>query len=149
MSKSFEQPQSFDTPPTLRAIRSREEDASIGGLLKQLAREIPMLFTKELALAKAEMRENLRATKAGMAAVATGGAVMLAGLIILLMAGVYGLSTVLAPWLSALIVGAAALIIGWVMISAGKKKFEPGSLKPDHTIHSLQKDADAIRGRTP
>ena len=23
------------------------------------------------------------------------------------------------------------------------------ALKPDHTIHSLQKDADAIRGRTP
>ncbi|MGN2250413.1 phage holin family protein [Frateuria sp. GZRe14] len=149
MSKSFEQSQSFDTPPALRAVPSREEDVSIGGLLKQLAREIPMLFTKELALAKAEMRENLRATKAGVAAVATGGAVMLAGLVILLMAGVYGLSTVLAPWLSALIVGAAALLVGWVMINAGKKQFEPGSLKPDHTIHSLQKDADAIRGRTP
>jgi hypothetical protein len=149
MSKSFEQPQTFDSRPALRAVPSREEDTSIGGLLKQLAREIPVLFTKELALAKAEMRENLRATKAGVAAVATGGAVMLAGMIILLMAGVYGLSTVLAPWLSALIVGAAALVVGWVMVAAGKKQFEPGALKPDHTIHSLQKDADAIRGRTP
>lgn len=149
MSKSFEQPQSFDSRPTLRPVPARDDDASIGGLLKQLAREIPLLFTKELALAKAEMRENLRATKAGVAAVATGGAVMLAGLVILLMAGVYGLSTVLAPWLSALIVGAAALVVGWVMVSAGKKQFEPGALKPDHTIHSLQKDADAIRGRTP
>ncbi|HET6805688.1 MAG TPA: phage holin family protein [Frateuria sp.] len=149
MSKSYEQPQPFDNRP-LRAVPSaREEDTSIGGLLKQLTREIPLLFTKELALAKAEMRENLRATKAGVAAVATGGAVMLAGLIVLLMAGVYGLSTVLAPWLSALIVGAAALVVGWVMVSAGKKRFEPASLKPDHTLHSLQKDADAIRGRTP
>ncbi|MGN2248057.1 phage holin family protein [Frateuria sp. GZRR35] len=149
MSKSFEQPQTFENRPALRAVPSREDDSSIGGLLKQLAREIPVLFTKELALAKAEMRENLRATKAGVAAVATGGAVMLAGLIILLMAGVYGLSTVLAPWLSALIVGAAALVLGWIMVTAGKKQFEPGALKPDHTIHSLQKDADAIRGRTP
>ncbi|MGN2244706.1 phage holin family protein [Frateuria sp. GZRR33] len=149
MSTSFEQPQNFENRPALRAVPSREDDNSIGGLLKQLAREIPALFTKELALAKAEMRENLRATKAGVAAVATGGAVMLAGLVILLMAGVYGLSTVLAPWLSALIVGAAALVVGWVMVTAGKKQFEPGALKPDHTIHSLQKDADAIRGRTP
>lgn len=149
MSKSYEQPQSFDSRP-LRAVPStREDDNSIGGLLRQLAREIPMLFTKELALAKAEMRENLRATKAGVAAVATGGAVMLAGLVILLMAGVYGLGTVLPTWLSALIVGAAALIVGWIMVSAGKKQFEPASLKPDHTLHSLHKDADAIRGRTP
>jgi len=149
MSKSYEQPQNFDGRP-LRAVPStREDDNSIGGLLRQLAHEIPMLFTKELALAKAEMRENLRATKAGVAAVATGGAVMLAGLVILLMAGVYGLATVLPAWLSALIVGAAALIVGWIMVSAGKKQFEPGSLKPDHTLHSLHKDADAIRGRTP
>lgn len=148
MSKSFERPQTFESQP-LRAVPSREEDSSVGGLLKQLAREIPMLFTKELALAKAEMRENLQATKAGVAAVAAGGAVMLAGLVILLMAGVYGLATVLPAWLSALIIGAAALIVGWAMVTAGKKQFEPDSLKPDHTIHSLQKDADVIRGRTP
>lgn len=146
MSTPFERPQ---TPP-LRAVPSaREEDTSIGGLLRQLAREIPLLFTKELALAKAELRENLRATRAGVAAVATGGAVMLAGLVILLMAGVYGLSTVLAPWLAALIVGAAAMIVGWLMITAGKRRFEPESLKPDHTLRSLHKDADALRGRTP
>jgi hypothetical protein len=146
MSKSYEQPQAFPNP-TLRAVPSREEDQSVGGLLKQLAREIPMLFTKELALAKAEMRENLRATKAGVAAGATGGAVMLAGLVILLLAGVYGLNNVLPSWLSALIVGAAAVLVGWIMVSAGKKQFEPASLKPDHTLHSLHKDADAIRGR--
>jgi Putative Actinobacterial Holin-X, holin superfamily III len=149
MSKSYEQPQGFDSRP-LRAVPSaREEDNSIGGLLKQLAREIPLLFTKELALAKSEMRENLRATKAGVAAVATGGAVMLAGLVVLLMAGVYGLGTVLPAWLSALIVGAAAVVVGWIMVAAGKKQFDPASLKPDHTIHSLRKDADAIGGRTP
>lgn len=147
MSKSFERPTGYESQ-TLRAVPARDEDTSIGGLLKQLAHEIPMLFTKELALAKAEMRENLRATKAGVAAVATGGAVMLAGLIIVLMAAVYGLGNAVPMWLSALIIGAAALLVGWLMITAGKKKFEPDSLKPDHTLNSLHKDADAIRGRT-
>ena len=32
MSKSFERPQSFESQP-LRAVPSREEDTSIGGLL--------------------------------------------------------------------------------------------------------------------
>ena len=147
MNTPSERPQPAQAPP-LRAV-PREDDHSIGGLLKQLAREIPLLFTKELALAKSELRENLRATGTGVAAVATGGAVMLAGLVILLLAGVYGLSLVMPSWLAALIVGAAALVIGWVMVAAGKKQFEPDALKPDHTLHSLHKDAAAIRGRTP
>ncbi len=126
-----------------------EQEQSIGTLLKQLAREIPMLFTKELALAKAEARESLRATKAGVAAVASGGAVMLAGLIIVLLSAVYGLSNVMPPWLAALIVGVAGLIVGWMMVAAGKKKFETDSLRPEHTINSLHKDKDAISGRTP
>ena len=51
-----------------------QEDESIGGLLRQLMHEVPQLFTKELALLKAETRENLKAAKAGVAAVSTGGA---------------------------------------------------------------------------
>lgn len=127
---------------------ANDQDVSVGTLLKQLARELPLLFTKELALAKAEARESLATAKAGVAAVSAGGVVMLAGLVILLMAAVYGLSTVMAPWLAALIIGVAALIVGWMMVSAGKKQFDADALKPDHTIHSLRKDKDALSGRT-
>lgn len=123
--------------------------ASVGSLLRELAREVPALMTNELALAKSEMRENLQATKAGAGAVATGGVVALGGFLMLLLAAVYGLSTVLAPWLAALIVGAVVLVIGLGMVQAGKKKFEVRSLKPSHTIDSLHKDADAVTRRTP
>ena len=71
-----------------------EHDTSVGGLLRQLTREVPSLFTKELALAKAELSESIRATKAGAASVATGGAVLLAGFIVLLMSAVYFLGAV-------------------------------------------------------
>ena len=123
-----------------------EHDNSVGGLLRQLTREVPSLFTKELALAKAELNESLRATKAGAASVATGGAVLLAGFIILLMSAVYFLSTMMEPWLAALIVGVVVVVIGMIMGSAGKKKFEAASFKPDRTIHSLQKDKEVVRG---
>ncbi|MDC6678956.1 phage holin family protein, partial [Leclercia adecarboxylata] len=73
-------------------------------------------------------------------------AVLLAGFIILLMSAVYFLSTMMEPWLAALIVGVVVVVIGMVMVSAGKKKFEASSLKPDRTIHSLQKDKEAVRG---
>jgi hypothetical protein len=123
-------------------------DQSIGSLLKQLGREIPSLFTKELALLKAEAQESVRATKAGVAAVSTGGAVMMAGLVILLLAAVYALSNVVEPWAAALIVGAVAMLVGLMMVKAGQKKFEADSLKPQHTLNSLQKDKNAIGGRT-
>jgi len=123
-----------------------EHDNSVGGLLRQLTREVPSLFTKELALAKAELNESLRATNAGDASVATGGAVLLAGFIILLMSAVYFLSTMMEPWLAALIVGVVVVVIGMIMVSAGKKKFEASSFKPDRTIHSLQKDKEVVRG---
>ncbi len=133
--------------PSPGPAHSREEDASIGGLLKQLGREVPSLVTKELALVKAEFAESMRATKAGVAAVSAGGAVIMAGLIIVLLAFVYALSNVLAPWLSALIVGAGAMIIGFIMVQSGKKKFESESLKPERTINTLHKDKNAIGGR--
>jgi len=122
------------------------DDQSIGGLLKQLGREIPSLMTKEVALLKAEAKESIRTTKEGVAAVSTGGAVMMAGLVILLLSGVYALSTVIAPWASALIVGVVAMVVGFMMVKAGQKKFEQ-DMKPQHTINSLKKDKNAIGGR--
>lgn len=133
-------------PGRASAAAEQVSDASIGTLLRELAHEVPSLLTKEIALAKTEMRENLRETREGVAAVATGGAVTLAGLVVVLMAVVYALSNVMAPWLAALVVGAGAMLIGFGMISAGKKKFDSESLRPDRTVDSLRKDKNAIKG---
>ncbi|MDD1961211.1 phage holin family protein [Pseudomonas sp. 39004] len=126
-----------------------EDPVGVGGLLRQLMREIPELFTQELALAKAELQRNLNALKAGTAAVAVGAIVLLAGFIILLLAAVYALSMVLVPWLAALIVGAVTVIIGFIMLQAGKKQFEPAQLTPDRTLHALQQDKDALKRKLP
>lgn len=126
----------------------RNDDTSVGGLLRQLTHEVPSLITKELALAKAEMSESIRATKAGAGSVATGGAVLLGGFIVLLMSAVFALSNVVEPWLAALIVGAVVVVIGMIMVSSGKKKFQASSFKPDRTIHSVNKDKEAVKGHT-
>jgi xanthine/uracil permease len=122
-----------------------ENDPSVVGLLRQLTHEVPSLFTKELALAKAEFQASLNTLKAGIAGVAGGAMVLMAGFIILLMAVVYGLSTMMAPWLAALIVGVVVMIIGFVMVQSGKKQFEPSHFKPDRTLDALNKDQEALR----
>jgi len=136
-------------PPTGNGSAHVADAHSVGALLRQLARDVPDLVVKELALARAEIGENLRHTKAGIVSMAGGGAVLLAGLVVLLMSAVYGLSLVLAPWLSALIVGGVVTLIGIGMVAGGKQKLEPHSLKPDRTLHQLHEDGRAIKGRTP
>lgn len=131
--------------PGSRPAAAPENDASVVGLLRQLSREVPALFTKELALAKAELQASLTTLKAGIAGVAGGAIVLLAGFIILLMAVVYGLSMVMAPWLAALIVGVVVMIIGFTMLQSGKKQFEPSNFKPDRTLDALNKDQEALR----
>ncbi|RRV03772.1 phage holin family protein [Pseudomonas sp. v388] len=133
----------FDTPKS--SDPGVQDSASIGGLLRQLTREVPELFTKELALAKAELQASLATLKAGTAAVAGGAIVLLAGLIILLMAAVYGLGTIMQLWLAALIVGAVTLIIGFIMLQSGKKQFEPSHFTPDRTLHAMQQDKDTLK----
>ena len=122
-----------------------DNDASVMGLLKQLTHEVPSLFTKELALAKAEFQASLNTLKAGIAGVAGGAMVLLAGFIILLMAVDHGLSTIMQPWLAALIVGAVVMIIGFIMVQSGKKQFEPSHFKPERTLDALNKDQEALR----
>jgi hypothetical protein len=123
-------------------------DASVGSLLRELAHEVPALLRNEVALAKSEMREQMADVQKATGAIATGGAVALAGLVVVLMAVVYALSEVMAPWLAAAIVGGAALVIGYMMLSSGREKLRNASMRPERTVDSLRKDTNAIRGGT-
>lgn len=131
----------MNTPPPT----TPENERSAVGLIRQLAHEVPALLTKELALAKAEIRQTLETAKAGATAIGMGAVVMLAGLIIVLLAAVYALAMVMPPWLAALIVGVVAMVVGFIMVQSGKKQFEASSLTPERTVNSLQKDKDAIQ----
>ncbi|HDS1737189.1 MULTISPECIES: phage holin family protein [Pseudomonas] len=139
-----------DPLQTTPAMHTPAEDTlGVGGLLRQLMREVPDLFSKELALAKAELQHNLNTLKAGTAAVAAGAIVILAGFIILLLAAVYALATLVEPWMAALVVGAVTVIIGFIMLQAGKKQFDPSQLTPDRTLHAMQQDKDALKRKLP
>lgn len=122
-----------------------DRSRTTGSLLHEVMREVPDLLTKELALARSEMRENLAQTRRGAMAVSAGGVVLVGGYIVLLLAAVYALSLVVAPWAAALIVGGIAAIAGYAMVKSGSRQFSAHDLKPERTIDSIHKDADAIR----
>lgn len=134
--------------PKLSAVSNTQSDKSLTTLMRELANDVTSLFTKEVALAKSEVSHSLTNAKAGIFGVAGGGAVLQAGFLFLLLAGVLGLGTIMELWLAALIVGGVVTLIGFTMMQAGKKKLEASSLKPQHTINSLHKDQSAIKGAT-
>jgi hypothetical protein len=121
---------------------------STASLLRRLMDGVSTLFRKELALARSELSEAASAAKAGAMSIASGGLVLFAGFIILLLAIVYALAQFMSLWLSALIVGVVVMVIGFIMVQGGKKKLEPVSFKPERTAASLEKDKEALQGRT-
>lgn len=148
-----ESPSSTYTPPPPTDFESRRESVyeprreSTRGLLSQLVDEVTTLFRKEVELVRVEMSEAFSQAKTGITSVATGGAVLYAGFLVLLAAAVLGLANVVEPWLAALIVGAVVLIIGFIMLQVGKRKLEPSSFKPERTQSSLRKDKEMVQRR--
>lgn len=125
---------------------ARDQQSAMG-LLRRLVDEFSTLFRKEIALAKAEVAQGFSQIKAGAISMASGGAMLFAGLLVLLAAAVLGLSHVMPDWLAALIVGALVSIVGFVMINSGKSKFDPSALKPERTQHALQQDKEMVERR--
>jgi len=138
--------QAWERPQMERDVAS----GSVAHLLRQLTTEVTSLFSKEVSLARAEVRENVHELKAGIIGLVMGGVVLLAGAIILLWAAVYGLSNFMDLWLAALIVGGIVSVIGMSMVSAAKSKLGPDVLKTHRTANSLKEDRavmmNAVKG---
>ena len=128
-----------------RNIDARDHE-STPSLLRRLVNDVSMLFAQELQLLKAETTESIADLKAATVGVAMGGAVVFMGLFFLLLAAVYGLGTVVDPWLAALIVGGVVTLIGGVMLTAGSKKLGPAGIAPRRTARSLRRDTQMIKG---
>lgn len=125
--------------------RHSGERESLPHLVRQVAEDIPILLSKEIALAKAEFREAANQVKAGVGSLAGGSGLALAGVFFVLLSAVYALELVMAAWAAALIVGVSALIIGAVMMNVGKKKVQPKAFKPERTVESVRRDKEMTR----
>lgn len=130
-----------------KANRERSGE-SITDLIRDLASDLSSLLGKEVELAKSEVRESVSGVQTAVGAIATGTAIAMAGLVVLLMSAVYGLSNIMDPWLAALITGAAALLIGYVMILSAKKKLSTDSIMPERTMESAKKDKETLERAT-
>jgi hypothetical protein len=120
---------------------------SIVSLLQSLRDETTTLLRQEVALAKAELKDNASKMSKHAVAVAVGGFVAYAGVIVLLIGlghllGVglikAGIDPDIAQWLAPTLIGLVVAIIGWTMLAKAKRALSAESLKPTKTIESLK-----------
>jgi uncharacterized membrane protein YqjE len=116
---------------------------SIPGILSELISQFTTLVRQESELARTEMSEKIGSAVMGLVMAVGAAILLLPALVILLMAGVYGLSegAQWPMWMSALVVGGAAFIIGLIVVAIGASRLKPSALKPEKTIKQLQEDA--------
>lgn len=115
-------------------------DTSVGELVGQVANDLSQLVRQEMALAKAELREE--AKKAGKGAGMLGGA-GLAGYFVLLFLSLtlmWALAEGMKLWLAALIVTILWGIVAAVLFVVGKKKLAEVKPKPEQTVASVKED---------
>lgn len=136
---------SDDAPSNGSNPRAQDrETQSTLDLMRRLLNEVATLFRQELALARAEFMRSISRLLVSATSVATGAAVLYAGLLVLLASAVLGLAKVVEPWLAALIIGLLVGVIGYVLVHAGIKAMSGTSVKPELAQESLKRDKDVL-----
>jgi hypothetical protein len=125
------------------------ESRSLVALFSDLWRETMTLLRDEAALAKAEMSQKVSQVSSGIGALAIGGAITLAGFIVVLIAASAFIAQFLPPdvavWLGPLIVGGVVMIVGLIALAKGRSNLKAGNLGPTRTAESLKRDAELAK----
>lgn len=124
------------------------EDRTLGSLVSDLSGDLSTLMRQELALAKAELRDE--AKKAGQGVGMLGGAAFCGWMtaIFVSLTAIWLIAKGLDLWIAALIVTAIWAIGGAVLALAGRKKLQQVNATPQQTVDSLKEDAQWLKAQT-
>jgi hypothetical protein len=124
-------------------------EPSLAQLLTGIVNDAKELMRQELALAKHEIREDLRRTKAAMLSLGIGiGVAAIGGLLLILML-VHLLNALagLPLWACYGIVGGLFLIIGGVLLLIAKNTISRIDVVPQQTVETMKENVQWIKER--
>jgi uncharacterized membrane protein YqjE len=117
-----------------------QRQRSVPEIMEDIASNLTQMVHAQFQLAKSELKEGAEKVTGPGVAMGAGVALALYGLGFLLLAAVYALSLVMAPWLAASVVGAVLTVAAGILIAAGGTKLKRVNLAPGKTIRSLAED---------
>ena len=109
-------------------------------VLQDIVGNIQEIVRSEFRLAKVEIQEETSKAVSSSVPLLVGILLSLYALGFLLLAAVHGLATVVDPWLAALIVGVAVLVISMILVSVGRKRFKQVKVVPEKTVDTVKEN---------
>lgn len=124
-------------------------EQSLTSLVRGIVNDAQELFRQQIALFKAEVREDMRKTREAALSLVIGVGVTFFGLLLLLFCLVQLLSWAsgLPLWAGFAIVGGLVLAVGLGLMYAGKKRFESFNPLPDQSAQALKENVQWITNR--
>jgi hypothetical protein len=121
------------------------DDESSGHLIGEVAGDVSTLFRQEVALAKAELKEEAsKAVKAGGLLAGAGFAGYMVA-VLLSLALVFALGALMPLGWAALIVAVVWAVAGGVLYAVGRKRMKDVDPVPRQTVETLREDAQWVR----
>jgi hypothetical protein len=119
----------------------------LGELVRSLSRDAAHLVRQEIALARAEVRQNVRAAARDTVLIVMGGTIAALGGLVLLAALVIAVGDLLGDRyaLGALLVGLVLLVIGGGVAFLGIRKARQARLAPQETLATLRETGEWAR----
>ena len=133
--------------PGISVTTAEESRPSTGQLVSGIVSDISTLFRQEIALAKAEMRQE--AARAGKGAGMLGGAGIagLFALLFVLVAVMFAFGTVMSLGWAALIVGALLTALAGTLALLGRRTMRKVHPTPSQTMETIREDIQFAQGR--
>ena len=148
-------PRLTNSKPALRLLRSGGMDPqlvhndSIGGLIRGILTDLRTLIREEISLARVEIREQAGRARAAAMSFGIAAAALLFGSTFLLIALATGIAELLdwPVWSGFLIVAVLLSLVGFVMLSSGRKQLQTVHAVPEETVSTLKENSEWIAKR--
>jgi membrane protein len=121
---------------------------SVSDVLQDIIGNLQQIVRDEFRLAKVEVEGKARRAARPASILAAGAVLGLYGLGFLLLAAVYGLSLVIAPWLAALLVGAVLALVAAILVGSGRSRLKQIDPVPEKTVQSMKENVQWTKEQT-
>ena len=144
----------IDSPVTdgnRQSLNAPGSEPTLTELVSGIAEDAQRLIHQQYQMLRAEVKEDIRRTKAAVAYLGFGIAASVVGAIFLVVALPLLLNDVLdmehRPWVGWAIIGGVMLVVGVIGLLVGRGIFKKNNPLPDKTLNALEENLSWIANR--
>jgi membrane protein len=119
---------------------SSQPQRSVADVMQDIVANVQQIIRSEFRLARVELKEKAEWASKPSAIMGAGAVLGLYGMGFLLLAALYGLSLVMAPWLAALLVGGVLTIISLILVALSRSQLKQIDPIPEKTIRTVKEN---------